>query len=657
MTGTTYPNSIDGYISLPLLVDNVSPVVADDHNRLRNTIVTIENELGTNPSSTYGTVKDRLDAIEASISGISNNQNRIGAAEDGSYTDGLFTDFVSSTPIGTAVDRFNEVLKELAPSPAPNLSNISYTTGLGTAGKVSFGISNTISTYFNVTTADGDSALDINGTVTSAASLAVRKGIYASGVVKQGELASNVPAGAGSPTPAYPAKSIGNGDQGLLQLFVNGALSHQVDLSTFGSGSSLNANGSGFINLSSATSVSFPSGAPFSLFKYRTGEWIVTPQDQRNGHNYVQVKHVIGSNTYTTNMFGWVNDADVTATTFSGENLYALAMTGSKFISGVQYHTAGTASYDITVSNLHRNTYSSSASAISHGASINVSIPSTALGSIATQSDTEIITAKVATVTGTRLLNATITGKTSVDRTVQSDLTSTGASITGILMDTVSDDATATNETLNGEKFRVPSNRSLTDTSGFTLSGASLWISTNNLITGPAGYNDGLLVYNGGLFYPNNASVANNGNFSAVANGPGGNPNYSTASGTRTYWRYFYFSSATQNFVLNVTSSGCSFISTASALGLNNGNVHMELLAPNTTSNGVSIEFKDCVTAYTTDNAIGCFAATYGPTIPTNWGVTLGTKSTATSGNAIILRVTVGNGWTGTISNISLIGV
>ena len=32
----------------------------------------------------------------------------IGSAEDGTYTDGLFTDFTSTTPVGTAVDRFNE---------------------------------------------------------------------------------------------------------------------------------------------------------------------------------------------------------------------------------------------------------------------------------------------------------------------------------------------------------------------------------------------------------------------------------------------------------------------------------------------------------------------------------------------------------------------
>ena len=42
----------------------------------------------------------------------------IGAAEDGSYADGLFSSFTAGTTIGTAVDKFNEVLKILAPSPA-----------------------------------------------------------------------------------------------------------------------------------------------------------------------------------------------------------------------------------------------------------------------------------------------------------------------------------------------------------------------------------------------------------------------------------------------------------------------------------------------------------------------------------------------------------
>ena len=72
----------------------------------------------------------------------------IGAAEDSSYSDGLFTDFVYSTPIGTAVDRFNEVLKGLAPSAAPSLDDINCSDS-GATAKLSFGSSQSISGYTN----------------------------------------------------------------------------------------------------------------------------------------------------------------------------------------------------------------------------------------------------------------------------------------------------------------------------------------------------------------------------------------------------------------------------------------------------------------------------------------------------------------------------
>jgi hypothetical protein len=61
----------------------------------------------------------------------------IGPAEDGTYTDGIFTDFTPSTPIGTAVDRFNEMLLLLAPTPPSNWNNaitsISFTSPSWTA--------------------------------------------------------------------------------------------------------------------------------------------------------------------------------------------------------------------------------------------------------------------------------------------------------------------------------------------------------------------------------------------------------------------------------------------------------------------------------------------------------------------------------------------
>ena len=55
----------------------------------------------------------------------------IGAAEDGTYTEGLFTSFSTSTPIGTAIDKINEVLKYLSPSPSPDLDDVnSLKTGV-----------------------------------------------------------------------------------------------------------------------------------------------------------------------------------------------------------------------------------------------------------------------------------------------------------------------------------------------------------------------------------------------------------------------------------------------------------------------------------------------------------------------------------------------
>lgn len=51
----------------------------------------------------------------------------------------------------------------------------------------------------------------------------------------------------------------------------------------------------------------------------------------------------------------------------------------------------------------------------------------------------------------------------------------------------------------------------------------------------PLGTLDGLLMYNGAL-----RSVlqgANGGNFTALTNGPAGNPNYSGSTGTRTFYR------------------------------------------------------------------------------------------------------------------------
>lgn len=60
---SSYPQEIDGYATMPLRRDGIDEIRAADHNRLRDAIVKIETELGTNPKGTWADVATRLDNI------------------------------------------------------------------------------------------------------------------------------------------------------------------------------------------------------------------------------------------------------------------------------------------------------------------------------------------------------------------------------------------------------------------------------------------------------------------------------------------------------------------------------------------------------------------------------------------------------------------
>lgn len=135
----------------------------------------------TTSGATVGYVNARMTGGEAVT---------IGPAEDGDYTDGIFTDFTTGTTVGVAVDRFNEMFKLLAPTPpsgnwtgafgvTPVISTSVITariigTGASTAGIVTstltpaFTISSTVGTGINARTKDGTFVFtlkDYNGSV------------------------------------------------------------------------------------------------------------------------------------------------------------------------------------------------------------------------------------------------------------------------------------------------------------------------------------------------------------------------------------------------------------------------------------------------------------------------------------------------------------
>ena len=601
--------------------------------------VTVKNV--PNPLEDYDVVnKKYVDSAAGTAAGI-------GPAEDGDYTDGLFTDFAPGTRTGTAVDRFNEVLKALAPSPAPNFSSMSFTNS-GANGKLSFGPSNAIAGYTNVP------GIDLNGGYVNSG---LAKGIFNASTAMSGTLADNVTPNYTNSRP-YPNNSFNDGNVGKLQLFVNGTKIQETDLATFVSGSSVNGNGSGF-TLSADASVKFDNGQSLDVFKYRTGTWSVGVADQVHGYNTVQVKHEYATGlTHVSQTFNWVVDSDTTTTTFTADTLDTLSMSGAKKISGVTYNTSGTAKFSATIGNAYKNTYSILGTAV-HYSGTNCSATDQSLPNATTQNDNVTITASTVTVSnGSRLLNAPISVNISVDRTVQTDSSSTVRSISGLLLDNVTDSSSDTSDSFDGEKYRIHNGVVLTDVTYATGGSSNYpWDGSKSLMGADSNYNTGLLVSNSKLTYPKvttHISGITNGNFSAPANAPSGNPDYSSASGSRTYLRYFYSSGSYSNFVLNMSVASTTFASVAS--GPSGNNLTVELLAPATTKDGSNaVVWKDCMVAHDGDDThVGCYAGTYGSTIPTAWGLTIGSKNTSTSGHVVLIRVTASASWTGSIDSMSL---
>lgn len=629
----------------PSQAPGVPAPISSQYNRQSNNPNEVAVYLKFGPADTDWRLQD-----DPSSSGT------IGTAEDGDYTDGLFTDFTPTTPVGTAVDRFNEVLAALAPPPAPSLDAIGAMS-TGVSAKLSFGATNTIAGYSNVAGPGPAGVKDINDTMTVTGN---SRGIFGSGTTSfTGVLNSGKPAHSNG---AYPANAFGDGNLGVLQLEVNGVVVHTADLTTFGAGNNLNANGSGF-NLSAATPVEFASGTPFDQFQYRTGTFVINAADFRNGYNYVRVIHDRGGNQSITTYGDFVYDPNATAMVASGGVLDNLVMSGSKYLSGVQYHTAGSAQYDVVIDNAHRNVYPTG-NAISFTV-VNGSAASQAFANIATEADSVTITNKAVTVTNSgRLLNAPLTVGVNVTHPLKSNLSNQQSqTISGLLLDNVASNSTAINESFNDEAFRLPNAATANNYAAQADVTSATWNSTALVsAAGDAAHQNNLLVYNGALQFATQGIDAGDfrnvadGNANGPANGPTGNPNYSAETGTKVYYRRFVNNtgSTRANFRLRFLGASTTFAAVGGAVG---NAITVEMKFPNgaiSTATGWMDAYGDFATAQWTDGD-GCRNATAGAgrALSTDWGITVGTLSIA-SGESVVIRITASDGWTGYLSDIQL---
>ena len=600
----------------------------------------VSGTIGSKDSSTQGLA---LFGGDVAVSGtLYSSGSNIGDAEDGTYTDGLFTDFTESTLVGTAVDRFNEVLKSLSPSAAPALDDLGV-SDTGAGGKLSFGSSNAIGGYTNVAATGSLTAEDINDDyIVTTLGSDLRRGIFGASTTVNGILNDDVTAD----SPNYEVNSLGDGDIGSLIVDLNG-----VDIITIDLTSTANAitgsSGSSFVAVSPLIDGAFSNGDPFTVFKHREGVWSIAAASQRNGWNYFKVTHDKGSTSSITNFVSWVVDDDTTQIFITTASLDSLVMTGTAKVTGIEYHTGGTAAYSGSIDHAYRNTYSRSSTALSFGGSTNLTISSRALSSMTAESDVEEL-GEVATVSGTKLYNAGITGSVTVDHPITGDeLTNGGAAgIGGILMYTLSGSSAATvlTEDYREEEFRMESG-------SFNIQ-SDVTSAANEFDPG-ASRSTGieLFVFNERLVAK--PSLANGGDFATITNGPGSNVDYSGISGTAlgTYFRRFQNNTggSKSNFDLTINGATGTIVT---GLGSVSGNsILVEIKLPGDTGWTVLIPF-GTGPAHPNDGA-GSLNGAFDSSLSATNGVTFGGLSVADN-DYVMVKITAEQGWAGYSSSMTV---
>lgn len=587
----------------------------------------------------------------------------IGNAEDGDYTDGLYTDFTPNTPIGTAIDRFNEILKIISPPITPKVQSIDYDQSNGISAKLSFDDSNPIANYTASSTQGGFDVTARNGIYESETSGSNFKlGIYNAQTftgtvnydVTRNEINSNV---------VYVEDSFGQANNGTLKLELNGEVIHSVNLSSFtgagnpgsGTADSLTSN-SGFIAVSVSASSYDGNGSEWVQYQYRTAKYQIDSGDQNKGWNYLRVIHTIGATDYASNYIEWVNDPDgaAQALSISNERIEDIVTNGSIYLSGVEYNTQITASYKAEINNIYRNVFPtgtpisfSTTRATQPSAQ---SVPDLGVG----EDETKVLSITASfNLQGVLYPSQTIGLGMNVTHPLKSNLNNSGVATATefLIFDNTPPVSSNTTETFIDEDRRLISGSY--DTQG-SLTGAD-WDSTVDMGGGSAGdHGDGLLQigtseFSGRLYSPRDADLPNSGDFSALANGESGNPNYSGVTGTRTYFRVIENVNAydVYNLAITTTKAGTTFDN--SSLGTGNANVYIKI--PGETGwMDISQNF-GYGNITDGDGSLISTAANDTDSGNNTHYITFGTASIA-AGDSVVLKIVADATWSGYLSQI-----
>lgn len=630
----------------------------------------------------------------------------IGPAEDGTYSDGLYTDFNPSTPIGTPIDRFNEILKALVPPPAPDLT--SWSIGgptFVTDGKLSFDNS-TPGGYFSPPGFPKGSTYTVTST-----RLGINSGVAQTNAGTTnyyqditGQLNYLVPA-----TTAYNQYAFGNGTTGSLVLMLNGQTISNVNLgSTLSSINTSGGSDGGFI-LSAATNSKFPSGAYFDLFWYRTGTYLIkkTSANIRKGFNYLELSHILPSNTLTVASYSWVSDFSAASTQFQNQlitNISVDPINGVKVLSGIKYFKQVTLEYRLDYLNHVSDTYKSGTPISATTADVNLTVnnPITLTPTLLGAGVTKIMSAgnpisiptpgspttllsytwSFSLNQNVRRLNESITFLSVVNRTVQGTDTSTGLIKGGWLIDNYNAEQTTDSEEVFEIETKRLSNGPSKYSVGFTddINSFGSFNSNDSLLS-----NNQLQYCNGLLIYPKynftsfgdsqtNPNRSNpNADYSQASVTPYGHGTYSGSPLTknRTWTRLFRVNTlntyAKVNIYLELSST--NFVSVTTELkNTNPTNCWIEVKLPTDTSRPIPGGLVDGgvtgwmdLTQKFDPGYWGNGKGAYTGNFLQSGGVAnvvaeFGNRNTYYSNGYVLLRITASPFWTGSISKVLVFG-
>jgi hypothetical protein len=245
---------------------------------------------------------------------------------------------------------------------------------------------------------------------------------------------------------------------------------------------------------------------------------------------------------------------------------------------------------------------------------------------------------------------------------LKGDYVPAGKSVLGLWIDniTTADTDVIHNFCTEGRRLKNRSDPAVVNYESQATISSGSWDSQQNLISGSIGYSDGLLCYSNSCRYPTRGF--DSGDFRNIADGnangpdagPAGNPDYSSASGTREYTLSFTNNSGLTRANFKIRFEGTGTFTPDDAIG--SGFSVLIKFPDGSISSGTGWmdAYKDFATGQF-DDGDGIRNATLGVgrAMNTDWGFTVGTKSIAAN-EKIVLVVRAAASNSGNITKATL---